>query len=143
MSKHGKQWLAVIGLYIAATVVGLSAGLGVFPNADASPAYASYHCTRYAPSIKDPDVNCYINNVMGGTGTWATLYTGLRDNNYWEVTASACFYIYYVNYGGTPWSCGSTGATGYGSGGAHVKSACQRTDGNGQTYGNCTTVWHD
>jgi hypothetical protein len=132
---------AIVVVHMLAAGLGATLALGAPDVWAGKAAEAAPHCTRYGPSILDPDVNCGVNNSMV-VGTYQTPSTALRDGNAWNSNASRCFDIWYPNSVISYHGCGDNGTT-PGSGGAYRAAACNLNGGQSSVFANCTTYWHD
>ena len=96
-------------------------------------------CRRYAPTLLDVDVNCYVNNIMAGgdPSRWETPGVAVRIHNVMTTTADRSIYVEYVNSSIAAGAYGTTVVI-YDSDIAR-KAACQLW--GSQVYGNCTTSY--
>lgn len=135
---HGAR---IVAAHFLAAVVGIGLAVSGAPIPFSSDAQATAtDCTRYAPSLKPPNVNCDINNLIGsGYHQWTTPGTALRDRNYVRTTSDRDLYVEYVN----------TNIYAFGTGtylqiasslGTYRQARCEESWD--AVYMNCTTDWH-
>lgn len=139
MSPKRRQSVQVLLVHVVAVTVGIAAAFGGLGFASAGSAAATSHCTRYAPAINDPDINCYLKGTMSGSGTYQTPSTALRDSNAVVLNASRGWHLWYPGTSaGDASGTGTSGLTGP-SGGYHP-AACAVSS---SVTGYCTTGWHN
>ncbi len=140
MSTH-RSFQAVVSL--VAIVLGVCAALLWTSGARTEPAFAVYHCTRYAP-VYSVDNLCTQPANFPGTGYW-TNGVALRDSNMINMTNSRNWEFCHFNQGICVvntyfWGTGMGAWSGVGSQGYYAQSWCWH--GDGATYGFCATDWH-
>ena len=140
MRRFGQRPALHVGVYLLiAVLIGVALALAGVRISGAKAALAS-DCRRYAPTLKDVNVNCYINNIMAGgdPSHWETPGVAVRISNSMATTADRQLYVEYVN-SSISGSAVGTYVIIWDSNGVARKAACEL---NGeQVYGNCTTEY--
>lgn len=137
MSLSRRRWTRVALIQLSALLLGVVVAIGIVPD-DVAASHGGYHCTKYAPSVLAPDVNCFI-NASFSAGFYNTPSSALRDSNSIDFTAIRCWSLGYLNSTITSSGCGYWGYLGSSQGSYRV-AYCQWN--GAATFGNCTTEWH-
>jgi hypothetical protein len=139
-----KRWRRTFALLTLAVLVGVGAAFAASDLSSASPAWATFHCTRYAPPTS-PDINCAVNG-SSILNIYCTNSVALRDDNTVRLAASRTWELSFSSQGncnGTPHKyTNGTGQYGFtnGSDGNYWGADCAVSPS--AVSGNCTTDWH-